>query len=124
MTWTPHARVVLEALYKQGFSDEQIATQMNSTAYAIGRKRSELGLVKYKVAKHSRATKTVKPVEKAPECIMHYKDGGGVDHYMNGEIESLKMKATPLMQHNKVKEIILYKPFKKLIIQHVKEVDL
>lgn len=127
--WNEENNTKLETLFNKGLSDKQIAIELGiaDTKYAIGRQRSQLGLVKFKKAYHTSKPKTVKPVElvKIGFVAFYKKDNANHFFLIEADDESkAEVLAKNLLYNQGVKEIYICKPISKLITQHVVKIKL
>ena len=116
MKWNNNAINILFGMYNEGKPDVEIARFLGSTTYSVARKRSELGFTKFRVKKHTRKARTIRPTKQLTPFILHYNDG--VSHYMAGSLDVLTTIAQTRLQANVIKEAYIYKAHKKIVPLH------
>lgn len=128
INWNPQNVKQLENLYNIGRSDQQIAEYFGSNAVAIGKARSMHGIVRHKVARPKGIVPiNPKQVISVDGLICAYADKEGLTHFIQtktGDEQAAKRIAQNVMIQQGIKEITLFKPHKKLILNHVVEVDM
>lgn len=123
MEWKTDDNKKLESLYNSFKTDAYIAEELKRTLFAVQKQRSVLGFVRHKVSGRKNKLKVaVEQPEKIQDYILHYNDG--VDHFIAGTEAGLKLIAENKLRLNNIKSVVLYKATKKLIIQHIREIEL
>lgn len=126
MKWTQERKEELTRLWNQGKDDAYIANCLKSTQWGVGRMRSQLGLVKYQVATHTRAKKAVTEKRVCPPQVLYYtKDGQphfmGIEGLSNEQVDA---RARVLMYQQNIRQITVLEPKKVFKMSEIEEIIL
>lgn len=128
MQWTKDVIQELGELYNASKTDQEIAEKFGTSAANILKSRSRFGFVSYnKTARRTQPSAKPREKRKPGGLICAYVSNDNLNHFISidsGDMQSAKTIARSIMIKNGLKEITVFAPIKKLVMQQVTEIDL
>lgn len=131
MKWTKEANGQLEKEWNAQnpdfqFNDAEFGRKIGTTASAVAKQRSNIGLVNHKVPYHTRKPKVDVPKAECAGYVLHY-NRDGQEHFMSiREGDSLAAQSTgrKVMYQLGLRELTVLQPIRKMVMQGITEIDL